>query len=198
MATYGQNTLHLSARLSLAGEFANNAISVVAILVGAAVSDRKGRKHVMLVPQLLFCALIVPCFLWLTTARDAVSFIGANLILVVRLGLHVRRGLRGDQREHPQAGPRAGVRADLRDAGGDARRIDPAGRHLAARSHGKPDVDRLVPDRRLADRFRRDVRAEGKRAGQARAGSPPPLSNSAPVQPRKAFVESLTFRARAC
>ncbi len=81
MATYGQNTLHLSARLSLTGEFANNAISVVAIFVGAGVSDRKGRKHVMLAPQLLFCVLIVPCFLWLTTARDAVSFIGANLIL---------------------------------------------------------------------------------------------------------------------
>ncbi|MGZ3268350.1 MAG: MFS transporter [Croceibacterium sp.] len=81
MATYGQNTLHLSARLSLTGEFANNAISIVAILVGSQVSDRKGRKHVMLAPQLLFCALIVPCFLWLTIARDAVSFIGANLIL---------------------------------------------------------------------------------------------------------------------
>ena len=81
MATYGQNTLHLSARLSLTGEFANNAISILAILVGAAVSDRKGRKHTMLVPQLLFCVLIVPCFLWLTTQRDATSFIGANLIL---------------------------------------------------------------------------------------------------------------------
>ena len=81
MATYGQYTLHLSARLSLTGEFANNAIGVVAVLIGAAVSDRKGRKHVMLLPQLLFCALVVPCFLWLTTQRDAVSFIGANLIL---------------------------------------------------------------------------------------------------------------------
>jgi MFS family permease len=81
MATYGQNTLHLSTSLSLGGELANNAISVVAILIGAAVSDRKGRKHVMLLPQLLFCATIVPCFLWLTTERDAVSFIGANLIL---------------------------------------------------------------------------------------------------------------------
>jgi MFS family permease len=43
MATYGQNTLHLSARLSLTGEFAIYAIIVLAILVGAAVSDRKGR-----------------------------------------------------------------------------------------------------------------------------------------------------------
>ncbi len=81
MATYGQNTLRLSITLSLGGEFANNGISVVAILIGAAVSDRKGRKHVMLLPQALFCVLIVPCFLWLTTERDAVSFIGANLIL---------------------------------------------------------------------------------------------------------------------
>jgi MFS family permease len=81
MATYGQNTLHLSARLSMAGEFANNAVSIAAVLIGAAVSDRKGRKHVMLLPQFMFCLLIVPCFLWLTTERDAVSFIGANVIL---------------------------------------------------------------------------------------------------------------------
>lgn len=81
MATFGQNTLHLSATLSLGGEFANNGVQVVAVLLGGAISDRKGRKHVMLLPQLLFCALIVPCFLWLTTERDAVSFIGANVIL---------------------------------------------------------------------------------------------------------------------
>ena len=37
----------------------------------------------MIWPQLLSCLLIVPCFVWLTTARDAVSFIGANLILQV-------------------------------------------------------------------------------------------------------------------
>ena len=81
MATFGQNTLKLSATLSLGGEFANNGIGILAILIGGAVSDRKGRKYVMLFPQALFCVLIVPCFLWLTTERDAVSFIGANLIL---------------------------------------------------------------------------------------------------------------------
>ena len=81
MATFGQNTLHLSTRLSMAGEFANNAISVVAVMVGGGMSDRKGRKQVMVVPQMLFCLLIVPCFLWLVGWRDAVSFIGANLIL---------------------------------------------------------------------------------------------------------------------
>ena len=81
MATFGQRTLHLSSSLSMAGEFANNAIGVVAVIIGGIVSDRRGRRHVMLAPQALFCVLIVPCFLWLTTERDAVSFIGANLIL---------------------------------------------------------------------------------------------------------------------
>ncbi len=81
MATYGQNTLNLSPTLSLGGEFANNGISIIAVLIGGAVSDRRGRKHVMLLPQLAFCLLIVPCFLWLTTERDPGSFIGANLIL---------------------------------------------------------------------------------------------------------------------
>lgn len=81
MATFGQRTLHLSSSISMAGEFANNAISIVAVVLGGIVSDRFGRRFVMILPQALFCTLIVPCFLWLTTARDAVSFIGANLIL---------------------------------------------------------------------------------------------------------------------
>jgi MFS transporter, MHS family, citrate/tricarballylate:H+ symporter len=81
MATFGQHTLHLSSSLSMAGEFANNAIGVVAVLIGGIVSDRRGRRHVMLVSQALLCALVVPCFLWLTNERDGISFIGANLIL---------------------------------------------------------------------------------------------------------------------
>jgi len=81
MATYGQNTLGLSVSVSLGGELANNAISVVAVLIGGALSDRRGRKFVMVGPQILFMVLIVPCFLWLTTERDLVSFVGANLIL---------------------------------------------------------------------------------------------------------------------
>jgi hypothetical protein len=41
----------------------------------------------MLLSQGAFCLLIVPCFLWLTTERDAVSFIGANVILAGVQGL---------------------------------------------------------------------------------------------------------------
>ncbi|HEU4651878.1 MAG TPA: MFS transporter [Croceibacterium sp.] len=79
MATYGQNTLQLSASLSLGGEFANNATGFVAVLLGGALSDRIGRRRVMIVPQALFAALVVPGFVWLTTARDASSFLLVNI-----------------------------------------------------------------------------------------------------------------------
>lgn len=81
MATYGQNTLGLSTRLSLTGEFANNGMQLLVVMVGGWLSDRYGRKSVMLIPQALFCLLVVPCFLWLNSAHNGTSFIGANLIL---------------------------------------------------------------------------------------------------------------------
>lgn len=81
MATYGQNTLDLSSRISLGGTFMNNFIAIFTILIGGIISDRIGRKPLLLVPQFLFCLLVIPCFLWLTTQRDATSFIGANAIL---------------------------------------------------------------------------------------------------------------------
>jgi MFS family permease len=81
MSTYGQNTLGLSTSLSMAGEFTLNAVGFVAVMIGGAVSDRRGRRAVMLIPQLLLCALIVPCFIWLISWQNATSFIGANVIL---------------------------------------------------------------------------------------------------------------------
>jgi len=50
-------------------------------MLGGAVSDRRGRRAVMLGPQLLFCAMLGPCFMWLVEWRDATSFIGANVLL---------------------------------------------------------------------------------------------------------------------
>lgn len=81
MATFGQNTLKLSPQVSFAGETVNNAIGLVAVLAGGALSDRIGRRGVMIAPQVLFALSIVPGFLWLTTFRDATSFLGANAIL---------------------------------------------------------------------------------------------------------------------
>lgn len=81
MATFGQRNLELSSSTSFAAEVGNNAIGAIAAFVGGVLSDRFGRVRTMVVPQMVFVILVVPCFLWLTSARDATSFIGANLLL---------------------------------------------------------------------------------------------------------------------
>lgn len=81
MATYGQASIHLSSSVALAGQTANQVISIFGALLGGWLSDRIGRRWIMIAPRCAFLLAIIPCFLWLTTARTAAAFIGANLIL---------------------------------------------------------------------------------------------------------------------
>jgi MFS family permease len=81
MTTFGQATLHLSTSVSMAGELANHLIGIVTPLFGGWLSDRIGRKPMMIVPHILFTLAIVPSFAWLSESRSAVAFIGGNLIL---------------------------------------------------------------------------------------------------------------------
>ena len=83
MATYGQATLHLSSAVAFAGQTANTGVSVFVGLIGGWLSDRFGRRPAMIWPQLALLMAIIPCFVWLTTARTATAFIGANVILSV-------------------------------------------------------------------------------------------------------------------
>jgi MFS family permease len=87
MTTYGQNSIHLSSSAAFAGQTANQAIGIIAAMLGGWLSDRIGRRWVMIVPQSAFLLAIIPCFVWLTTARSATAFIGANLILSVAYGV---------------------------------------------------------------------------------------------------------------
>jgi MFS family permease len=87
MATLGQTTLHLSASVSFAAEVVNNAVTVAAVLIGGSLSDRHGRKPLMIGSMLTFAVAILPMFLWLTTQRDTVSFLGANFVLAMTSGL---------------------------------------------------------------------------------------------------------------
>lgn len=81
MATFGQNTLELSATTSLFAEFGINLVALIAIMWGGMMADRWGRKRIMVWPQLFFVLAVVPCFLWLTASQTPLAFIVSTVFL---------------------------------------------------------------------------------------------------------------------
>jgi MFS transporter, MHS family, citrate/tricarballylate:H+ symporter len=81
MATYGQNTLHFSASVSLGTTLAVNVARFFSILLGGWLSDRLGRRMLMIWPSTVFAASIVPAYVWLTSAHDPAVFIVVNALL---------------------------------------------------------------------------------------------------------------------
>lgn len=80
-ATFGQNELHLSASAAMAGQVAANAVGIGTSLVGGYLSDRWGRRALMIWPQLALALLILPCFSWLLAARSVEVLIAVTLLL---------------------------------------------------------------------------------------------------------------------
>lgn len=81
MATYGQNTLGFSASVSLGTTLAANVARFFAILLGGWLSDRFGRRPLMIGPSILFTAAIVPAYVWLTASDNPLLFIAINAVL---------------------------------------------------------------------------------------------------------------------
>jgi MFS family permease len=81
MATFGQNTLKLPTSAAMAGQFGNSAIQVVAMLVGGWLSDRFGRRPMMIWPTLAFLVLVIPCFQWIVTSHSTAAFLVSNVLL---------------------------------------------------------------------------------------------------------------------
>lgn len=81
MATYGQNTLGYSASISLGSTLAVNVARFFAILLGGWMSDRFGRRPLMIWPTLAFTLAIVPAYVTVTGTHDPVMFIAINGLL---------------------------------------------------------------------------------------------------------------------
>jgi MFS family permease len=81
MATFGQNTLKLPTSAAMAGQFGNSAIQIVVVLIGGWLSDRYGRRPLMIWPQLAFLLLLVPCFSWIVASHSGTVFVTANVLL---------------------------------------------------------------------------------------------------------------------
>ncbi len=71
MTTFASQTLHMSQGASFAASVANGVSGVVFTLLGGALSDRLGRRPVMITSRTLFLLCTLPAFLLMLRFRNA-------------------------------------------------------------------------------------------------------------------------------
>ena len=75
IATYAQATLHMQASSAFSAQLVGYALSIGALLMGGWLSDRVGRRPVIIWANLAFLLLIYPVFLWITETRSDVALV---------------------------------------------------------------------------------------------------------------------------
>jgi MHS family citrate/tricarballylate:H+ symporter-like MFS transporter len=81
LTTYAQSTLHMQPRVAFGATVLLNFTGVVAVLCGGWLSDRVGRRPVMILPNLVFLTLIYPTFYWIVNARSAFALLAGSALL---------------------------------------------------------------------------------------------------------------------
>lgn len=89
MTTYAIATLRMPARIAFAPTIVFGLTGVAFDLVSGGLSDRLGRKPVMLIPGALLLALILPAFRVIAHYRNAAALVGAMTVLSILLSLSV-------------------------------------------------------------------------------------------------------------
>jgi MHS family citrate/tricarballylate:H+ symporter-like MFS transporter len=87
MTTYAQVTLHTAANVAFAATIVNGGVSLVFDTISGWLSDRYGRKPVMIIPGALLVLSAVPVFLWIVMAKTTFAFLGGVAIIAVLGGL---------------------------------------------------------------------------------------------------------------
>jgi MFS family permease len=81
LTTYAQNTLHLSPGVSILVQVPNNLLGVGFLLFGGWLSDRIGRRPVMIWSNLGMILAILPVFFWIVQTRSIASLLVGSTIL---------------------------------------------------------------------------------------------------------------------
>jgi len=81
MTTYASQTLHMTAADSFGASVSNGACGLVFALLGGVLSDRFGRKPVMITARSLFLLAIYPAFTLMVRNHDALTLILATGVL---------------------------------------------------------------------------------------------------------------------
>ncbi|MGC2334133.1 MAG: MFS transporter [Candidatus Acidiferrales bacterium] len=89
MTTYAIATLHMHANVAFAATVVVGLCGVLFVLVSGALSDRIGRKPMMIVPGVLLLASILPAFYVISHYRTTATLLGAAAVLATLLELSV-------------------------------------------------------------------------------------------------------------
>ena len=81
MTTYASQTLHMGPAASFGASVANGVCGVVFTLLGGHLSDRLGRRPVMIAARSLFLISTLPAFFLMTHHRDAATVIAATAVM---------------------------------------------------------------------------------------------------------------------
>jgi MFS family permease len=81
LTTWAEAILHMPRGAAFGATVAWGATGFVFSLAGGRLSDRWGRKALMLWPRIAFLAAIMPCFLWIATARSSFALIAGTIVL---------------------------------------------------------------------------------------------------------------------
>jgi MHS family citrate/tricarballylate:H+ symporter-like MFS transporter len=81
MTTYALSTLHMKPTAAFGATVVGGVVGIVFTLAGGALSDRIGRKPLMLIPRVLLLLAIYPAFYLMVRNHNAVTLLTANAVL---------------------------------------------------------------------------------------------------------------------
>ena len=81
MTTYALQTLHMASNVAFGASMVNGAAGVLFTIAGGALSDRYGRKWVMLAPRLLFLAATLPGFYLMIRYHNPLALYSAVFVI---------------------------------------------------------------------------------------------------------------------
>jgi MFS family permease len=81
MTTFAQHSLHLGSTVAFLATMLPNAVAIPFALVAGRMSDRLGRRAVMIWPQVIYVLTILPVFFWIVGRPSGFSIVAGPCLL---------------------------------------------------------------------------------------------------------------------